>query len=469
MRDCNQGRFQQQIRFLRRQFLQDGGLPFSRVLSEEMVEQALSAVEFVWNDSIYTPMVTLWVFIGQVLSADHSCNAAVARLIAHRVSQGQRPCSPETSAYCQARKRLPEKFFSTLTCLVGQALDAKGRSEWLWKGRRVLMFDGTTVSMPDTRQTNVLIRNPTDKSQDWASPLLESEPSRRLRAERFSMSGSVAMQAKGQGEVTLLRRLSNVFSAGDILLADCLMSNWRCIYTMQKRDVDMVSRLNKALRKADFRKGKRLGKDDHIVQWRKPWIRGIYGQAQKSMPKFITVREARVYIKQPGFRTKVITIVTTLLDPIQYTKEDLADLYRQRWNNELDLRSIKSTMQMEVLRCKTPALVRKEVWTHILAYNLIRTIIAQAADKHGKDPRSISFKGAIQTLEAFQPVIAIQGRNTAIRMKLYQQLLDAIAAHQVADRPDRFEPRLRKRRPKHYAYLRKPRRVIKREMAKRVR
>ena len=127
-------------------------------------------------------------------------------------------------------------------------------------------------------------------------------------------------------------------------------------------------------------------------------------------------------------------------------------------------------MQMEILRCKTPELVRKEVWTHVLAYNLIRTIIAQAASKHKKLPRSISFKGAIQTLAAFQPVIAIQGKgNTAVRVKLYQQLLDAIAVHQVADRPDRFEPRLRKRRPKHYAFLRKPRKVIKREMAKRLR
>ena len=162
--------------------------------------------------------------------------------------------------------------------------------------------------------------------------------------------------------------------------------------------------------------------------------------------------------------------MTTLLDAEQTTKEDLALLYRARWNNELDLRSIKSTMQMEVLRCKTPELVRKEVWTHVLAYNLIRTIIAQAASKHRLEPRSISFKGAIQTLEAFQPVIAIQGqRNSVVRMNLYQQLLDAIATHQVADRPDRFEPRLRKRRPKHYAFLRKPRAAIKREMTKRVR
>ena len=150
MRDCNQGRFRQQINFLRRQFLQDHELPFSDVLSPGIVEQALTKVGLVWNDGIYTPLVTLWVFLSQVLSADHSCRAAVSRLIAHRISRGERPCSPETSAYCQARKRLPEALFSLVTCAVGRALDDKGNSRWLWKNRRVYMFDGTIVSMPDT-------------------------------------------------------------------------------------------------------------------------------------------------------------------------------------------------------------------------------------------------------------------------------------------------------------------------------
>ena len=170
---------------------------------------------------------------------------------------------------------------------------------------------------------------------------------------------------------------------------------------------------------------------------------------------------------QPGFRTTSIVVVTTLLDPQQTTKEDLATLYRARWNNELDLRSIKSTMQMRDLRCKTPELVRKEIWTHILAYNLIRTIIAQAAVQHDIEPRSISFKGTVQTLEAFQPVIALQGEGDAdSRRILYEQLLDAVACHRVADRPNRYEPRLKKRHPNHYGYLRKPRSEGKRDLLK---
>ena len=169
----------------------------------------------------------------------------------------------------------------------------------------------------------------------------------------------------------------------------------------------------------------------------------------------------------PGFRTEVLLLATTLLDGDEFTKDDLANLYRARWHAELDLRSLKRTMQMDVLRCKTPELVRKELWTHILAYNLIRTIMAQAATKHGIEPRSISFKGAMQTLEAFQPVIALLGEDDAeFRRILYEQLLDAIASHRVADRPDRYEPRLRKRRPKHYGFLRKPRKEAKRDLAK---
>jgi len=240
------------------------------------------------------------------------------------------------------------------------------------------------------------------------------------------------------------------------------------IVMLKQRGVELVSRLNKAHCKADFRKGIRLGKDDHIVRWRKPTsIRSADWKSYKSLPEYLTIRETRIRVEQPGFRTKSIIVVTTLLDPKQTTKDDLAYLYRARWNNELDLRSIKSTMQMDVLRCKTPELVHKEVWTHILAYNLIRTIMAQAASMHNIEPRTISFKGALQTLEAFQPLIDFQGhRGTTFRVTLYQRLLDCVALHRVADRPDRFEPRYRKRRSKRYAELKIPRHEAKQAILK---
>ena len=240
---------------------------------------------------------------------------------------------------------------------------------------------------------------------------------------------------------------------------------------LKQRGVDSVTRLNRARRKANFRRGKRLGKDDHIVHWPKPpKPRSIDRETYNSLPEYLTVRELRVRVEQPGFRTKTTIVVTTLLDSEEFAKSDLADLYRARWNNELDLRSIKITLQMDILRCKTPESVRKEIWTHILAYNLIRTIMAQSASCHHIDPRTISFKGALQTLEAFQPVIAMKGEhNPDFCHQLYQTILAMISTHRVANRPGRFEPRKGKRREKRYGGLLKPRREAKLDLLKRFR
>jgi hypothetical protein len=390
MRCSHPGSFREQVRFLRRQFLQDGDLPFTNVLTQEVLEQALAALTG-WRARIFSPLVTLWVFLGQVLNADHSCRAAVARLIAHRVARGHCPCSSET--------RIAAIF--SLAC--GAVLDV----------------------------------------------------------------GIGRYAGKGQSELGLLRTLWDLFRPGDVVLADRLMCAWTEMVMLKQRGIDSVCHLT-SHRQADFRRGKRLGPDDHLIRWVKPTKpRSIDRQTYDALPEFLMVRECRVRVEQPGFRVQSLIIATTLLDAGEYTKDDLATLYWTRWQAELDLRSLKETMHMRVLRCKTPELVRKELWTHLLAYNLIRTIIAQAASKHGLEPRSISFKGAIQTLEAFQPVIALQADEDGEgRSELYQQVLDAIARHRVADRPDRVEPRLRKRRPKHYGFLRKPRAETKRDLLK---
>lgn len=468
MRHSQHGRFRQQVNFLRRQFLQTGTLPFTDVLTANGISQAMETIKVCWNDRIYTPLVTLWVFLGQVLSADHSCRAAVARLIAHRVSQGLNPCSSETGAYCQARKRLTEAFFCAVAFLVGRNLDARVDPQWLWKGRRVYLFDGSTVSMPDTVENQKAYPQPYNQKPGTGFPIARIAAIISLTCGAILNLGICRYAGKGQGEVSLLRQLWDLLRPGDVLLTDCLMSNWAGIILLQQRGVETVSRLNKAVRNADFRRGTRLGKDDHLVRWSKPTsIRSVDRATYKSLPESLTIREARFRVEQPGFRTKVIVVVTTLLDPEQTSKEDLARLYRERWNNELDLRSIKITLQMDILRCKTPELVRKEIWTHVLAYNLIRTIMAQAADQHEIPPRSISFKATLQTLEAFQPLIAChENCGPSYREELYQNVLDAIVRHRVGDRPDRFEPRKKKRRPKGYARLMKPRHVLKRKMAK---
>src|SRR5581483_7522710 len=341
---------QQQVAFLRRQYLQDGDLPFSNVLSEKIVAQALTAVNRCWLDRIYSPLVTLSVFLGQVLSADHSCRASVARLIAQRLSQGQRACSAETSAYCQSRKRLPEAFFSDVARRTGRALEADVGPNYLWKHRRVSVYDGSSVLMPDTSQ------NPHDYSQpDTQKPGL-GFPMARI-AVVFSLAcgavldlGICRYAGKGQSELGMLRKLWDLFLPGDVLLADSMMCAWTEIASLKQRGVDCVCRLNRSNRRADFSRGQCLSDGDHIVTWLKPTKpRSIDRMTYAALPESLTIRECRVQVEQPGFRVKTLVVATTLLDPIAFSKDDLAQLYRARWNAELDLRSLKRTLQMDVL------------------------------------------------------------------------------------------------------------------------
>src|SRR5262245_6699723 len=430
MRGPSHGRLRQQVDTLRQEFLQGGTLPFAETLSSACLTEAMAEIKAPWYDRIFTPLVTLWVFLGQVLNADPSCRAAVARLIAHRVAEGLPPCSSETGAYCQARKRLPERFFAAVARLVGRNLDAQADRRWLWKGRRVCLFDGSTVSMPDTPE------NRRDYPLTYNQVPGTSFAPARIGAVISLSCGAILdlgvrrYAGKGQGEVSLLRQLWDVLRPGDVLLGDRLMSGWVGMYLLKQRGVDTVSRLS-AHRRADFRKGTRLGKDDHLVVWKKPTsIRSVDRATYNALPDAITVREVRFRVEQPGFRTRSVVVVTTILDPGEASAEELATLYRARWNNELDLRSIKITLQMDLLRCKTPGLVRKEIWTHVLAYNLIRTMMAQAATIEGVEPRSISFKATLQILEAFRPLIAYRAHCGADdQEELYEQLLGAIAVH----------------------------------------
>jgi hypothetical protein len=465
MRRFHSRSFRAQANTLRRQFLQDGDLPFTDVLTDAVIADALATVGK-WLDRIFSPLVTLWVFLGQVLSADHSCRAAVARLLAHRAARGQVPCSARTGAYCRARQRLPEEFFSATACAVGRGLDARSDRRWLWKGRRVYLFDGTTVTMPDTPENQAAYPQVYNQGPGLGFPIARLGAVISLACGAVVNLGFCRYAGKGEGEVSLLRRLWDVLRPGDVLVGDRLMSGWCGMHLLKQRGVDTLSRLS-AHRRADFRKGTRLGKDDHLVTWRKPTsIRSVDRRTYNALPDSITVREARFRVEQPGFRTRSVVVVTTLLDPEQTTKKELAELYRARWNNELDLRSLKSTMQMGELRGKTPEVVRKEVWAHILAYNLIRTVMAQAAARHEIPPRSISFKGAMQTLEAFEPLLTLRSAwDTAGRRDLYHEVFDAIATHRVADRPDRFEPRLKKRRKDYCGWFTKPRAELKRKMA----
>src|SRR6516165_1892679 len=280
----SQQRLRQQVQFLRRQFLQDSDLPFTNILTEEVIAQALTAVTG-WLDRIFSPLVTLWVFLAQVLSADPSCRAAVARLIAHRLARGQRPCSADTGAYCQARRSLPERFFADVACAVGRGLDDQADRRWLWKGRRVYLFDGTTVTMPDTAENQAAYPQVYNQKPGLGFPIARLGAVISLACGAVVNLGFCQYAGKGQGEVSLLRRLWDVLRPGDVLLGDRSMANWATIVLLRQRGVELVGRLDKAHRKADFRRGQRLGPGDHLVRWAKPTsIRSLDREAYQALP-----------------------------------------------------------------------------------------------------------------------------------------------------------------------------------------
>jgi Transposase DDE domain len=444
-----------QVESLWRQFAQAPGLPFREVLSAAQVEDAFRAEEVVSCDCVYTPLTTVRLLLAQAIDPDPSLCQAVSRLLAERAAEGRAAISANTGAYSQARQRLPEGVLVRLTRQVGSTLLDGAPPAWRWKGRDVQLVDGTTVSMPDTQANQAAFPQPSHQKPGLGFPLA------RL-VTVFSLSVGTVLDAavgpfagKRTGEPALFRSLHQRLRRNDVVLADRYYCSYFEIALLQQRGIDVVMRLHQR-RPVDFRTGKRLGKDDHLIVWKRPkrpeWMdEATYAQ----MPKTLELREVRLRGTRPGFRTQTIVVVTTLRNPREVSRLDLTDLYRRRWDAELDLRSLKQVMQMGILRGKTPAMVRKELWAHFLAYNLIRTVMAQAATQHHLEPRQISFKGALQTLVAFAPHTLVAGREEL--PDLAERILAAMAQHRVGDRPDRYEPRARKRRYDNFMHLQRPR------------
>jgi Transposase DDE domain len=446
-----------------RELARSCGLPFQEVLSPEFIADALDAEQFWFRECVFTPAVTLQTFLWQVLSADHSCRDAVAQLMATRIQQGLTPPSPDTDPYCKARQRIPEELCARLARVVGAELHASDRQHGRLAGRPVKLVDGTTVSMPDTPENQNAYPQAKTQAAGVGFPIM------RICALLCLASGAVLDLAMGRyagketGETALFRQMWKSLFPGDIVVGDRFFASFWDLVLLKQRGVDGVYRQHH-LRPIDFRRGRRLGPDDHLLRWSKPprpdWMDE---ETYRQIPAELTVREMRVRVTQRGWRVRELVIVTTLLDDSVVSRDELSRVYLERWQAEVDLRAIKITMQMDVLRCKSPAMVRKEVWMHLLAYNLIRTVIARAADLHGLEPRSISFKGALQTLNAFRAACEITRGTT--RERVLQILYAAIATHIVGNRPDRFEPRAIKRRPKPHKLLTVPRAVARKRLA----
>jgi hypothetical protein len=430
-------------------------LPFADVLTRELVLETLYALGIRFYNSLYNPLTTLWLFLTQVIAADPSLGATVEGFVAWRLSQHLPPCSTDDSAYGKARGRLPEVLLQTLVRITGISLAKQALPDWLWKGRHVKLFDGSSVSMPDTPA------NQEAYPQHTLQPPGVGFPLARIGV-LFSLSvGSVLdfaickWKGKFQSELGLLRTVWHALSSGDILLTDRYLCCYMEIAVLKSRGVDTVARMH-SKRRVDFRRGRKLGLSDHIVFWNKPLCPDWMSPEEYALlPDTMPIRELRYQIAEPGFRVTEIVLATTLLDAEAYPSDELAELYALRWDAEINLRSLKDLMQMDVLRGHSPEMVKKEIWAHLLAYNLIRTVIAQAAAKHGLHPRNISFKRAMRSVEQFRSTLASAAESDLATIS--EILLDLIASHRIGERPGRSEPRQVKRRPKPYKRMTTPR------------
>lgn len=440
----------QQKRIRRHATKSDSFSFFNLLTGPEMLDQVESLLPE-HRERLFPPTETLSMFLAQALNADRSCQQAVNDTAIKRLTGGLPVCSTHTGAYCRARQRLPVDMVSALTRHTGRLMADKMPESWLWQGRPVRLVDGTTVTMPDTPANQAIYPQPSSQKPGLGFPLCRLVGIVCLSSGALLNASMGHHKGKGCDEQALLRSILDTLESNDILLGDAYYATYFLLCALQERCVDAVFEQQGARRRStDFRRGQRLGQRDHLIELSKPKVKPAWmSQADYDhAPDTVTVRELATGGK---------ILVTTLLCPKQTTKNELKALYKSRWNIELDLRNIKTTLGMDILSCKTPDMVIKEIWVYFLAYNLIRLLIAQAAFLADILPRQISFKHTLQLWVA-------SNQCTVFGDDQLSGLFILIAQQRVGNRPNRIEPRAIKRRPKPYPLLTKSRDEARREI-----
>lgn len=424
---------------------------FLELLSSDELSSIIENNTPKYRERIYTPMQTLAMFLSQALNEDRSCSKAVNDFIIQNKSQkNTRSISPNTGAYCLARQKLPLLLLSQLTVKIGEIIANNSPTQWQWFGRRVRLIDGTTLSMPDTEQSQEVYPQPKSQKEGLGFPLC------RLLAVSCLHTGVVLnasmgpCKGKGSDEKSLLRNVLDTFENGDVVVGDAFFGSYFLLVEMMERGVDVLfEQLGARQSTTDFGKGTTLGKKDHLIEFNKPKVKPDWmtQEAYNEAPKKITIREIKVGKK---------ILITTMLSPKEYPKKVLGALYKQRWHVEVDFRNIKTTLGLAVLSCKTPVMCQKEIWVCFLANNLIRLLMYQAAVDHNLLPRQLSFKHAVQVWNTY----------FLLKKALDDDMFSLIAKRVVGNRPGRMEPRAVKRRPKPYKLLMIPRVKAKEEIMK---
>lgn len=451
-------------------FLSAEGLPFAEILSAARIEGIFRKHGGLFGlHGVYTTAIVVWSFLSQVLrdGKEASCQAAVARVVGYCEQQGLDAPTADTGDYCRARVKLSVAALRELSCDVADQLEQEADERWLWRGKHhAKLIDGFTFTMPDTPQNQA--RYPQHKAQKpgVGLPIARAVAIVSLATACVMDLAMGPYQGKETGEPALLRSMLGSLAAGDLAVMDRYYCSFMMIALLLAQGTHTCARKHH-LRHSDFRRGKRLGKYDHLIVWTRPqrpkWMdKETYAQ----IPEQLVLRELRFQVIEPGRRTRTIDVITTLVDADEYAKEDIAALYGFRWNSELDIRSIKSNLNLAHVRCKSPEMVHREVWTTLLGYNLIRTTAAGAALAHGKQPRQLSFTATCQYVLASWMQLSTGLVAESMLEDYLRLMLKQIAACEVANRPGRLEPRVLKRRRHGYKLMQKPRNDLRRELRK---
>jgi Transposase DDE domain len=355
------------LKEVRARFARDHGLPVADSLSEQSILNALNEHGIKYRDRVFTPVTTIWGFLSQVLSDDHSCNDAVSRIIAHRAASGLGICSPNTASYCNARGRIITGVLRTLARRTAEELQAAAAEQWRWNRRSVFIADGSHVWMPDTSENQAVYPQPVVQQPGIGFPLARITVLLSLATGACHDLAIAPYAGKGTCETTLLRRMYGSLCPGDVVLADALFDNYFLACELRQLGVDLVARVQAERVRSRIVESR---PDGDVILWQRPnKPRGMTGEEYRRYPETLLVRQVAVYAHDKNNRAERFKVVTTILDA-SIDGEQIGDLYERRWVGEVDIRSIKSVMQMEFLRCKSPEMVHKEIWVHLLAYNL---------------------------------------------------------------------------------------------------
>lgn len=449
MRKRKRNRFRCHVEQVK-QRIQESPLAFEGALSISLVQQALEKCRVEFRDRVYSPWITLWAFLGQVLSGNGSCGEAVTRTLAWLIGQGKPACSPDTGHYCEARRRLPLDFLRELFQLQFQAAVQEAPLAWKWLGKHdVKVVDGTTFSLADTAENRAAYPPDGETQPGTRFPLIRAVVLFSLRLGLVQDLVFGPYQGKGTGESSLFRQRYEVLAPGDVVLGDKYYCSYRDVCQLLERQVHTV--VHHFSYRTQLRTIKRLGKNDLLCWWKRPKFahQKMSKEEFAQLPERLQVRLVTVPIDIPGFRVQTIKILTTLLNSDEYTAEELGALYFRRWRGEMYLDDLKTTLGLDVLRCRSPEMIHKELYVGLLAHNTIRIQMAQAAESLSIPLEKISFKNTIDVLNAFSH---LPPTPEVVALKLA-----AIAHARVGNRPGRSEPRAVKRKAKPYESLTAPR------------